>query len=144
MLFINGTIVTVDSERNIIEDGALMVQGDRIKDIGKTPHLKEKYPSEEQYDLRGKVLIPGLISTHMHLAQSLLRGTADNHVLKDWLCERIWPLESAFEEEDGYHAARLSIAEMLKSGTTTFLEALLTDQANLKGVVKAVSKVINL
>lgn len=53
-------------------------------------------------------------------------GTADDLELVSWLCERIWPLQGNFTPEDGYAAARLSIAEMLKSGTTCFLESMVS------------------
>ena len=68
--------------------------------------------------------MPGLISTHMHTAQTLIRGAADDLELVSWLCQRVWVLQGNFNELDGYAAARLSIGEMLKSGTTCFLECM--------------------
>lgn len=127
MLYTNATIITVDATRRIIADGTIRVEGDRIADIGKTSLLKERYPNDEEHDLSGRIIIPGLISTHMHTAQTLLRGTADDLELVSWLCERIWVLQGNFTEEDGYAAARLSIGEMLKSGTTCFLESMVRD-----------------
>jgi cytosine/adenosine deaminase-related metal-dependent hydrolase len=73
MLYTNATIITVNTRREIILDGAMLVQGTRITDIGKTAALKTKYPDEDVYDLTGHIVIPGLISTHMHTAQTLLR-----------------------------------------------------------------------
>lgn len=77
MLYTHATVVTVDTQRTIILDGAILVQGNRIADIGKTDALLAKYQDldEEIYDLAGHIVIPGLISTHMHTAQTLLRGT---------------------------------------------------------------------
>lgn len=124
MLYTHATIVTVDPSRRIINDGAIRVENDIIADLGKTDQLTRKYPEEEEYDLSGRIVIPGLISTHMHTAQTLLRGTADDLELVSWLCERIWVLQGNFTQADGYAAARLSIAEMLKSGTTCFLESM--------------------
>jgi cytosine/adenosine deaminase-related metal-dependent hydrolase len=124
MLYTHATIITVDSTRRIIEDGAIRVTDETIGDIGKTSLLKERYPDDEELDLAGRIIIPGLISTHMHTAQTLLRGTADDLELVSWLCERIWVLQGNFTEADGYAAARLSIGEMLKSGTTCFLESM--------------------
>lgn len=51
-------------------------------------------------------------------------GTGDDLELVSWLCQRIWVLQGNFTADDGYAAARLSIAEMLKSGTTCFLESM--------------------
>jgi cytosine/adenosine deaminase-related metal-dependent hydrolase len=124
MLFTHATIVTVDVTRSIYDDGAILVQGNRIADIGSASELKSKYPNEEEINLEGRIIIPGLISTHMHTAQTLLRGTADDLELVSWLCERIWVMQGNFTTEDGYAAARLSIAEMLLTGTTTFLESM--------------------
>lgn len=75
-----------------------------------------------------------------HLAQSLLRGLAENLDLHDWLCSAIWPLEAAFQGNDEYVAAKLTMAEMLKSGTTTFLEPLLTHTTGFENVVRAIEE----
>lgn len=142
MLYTHATIITVDSNRRIIEDGAIRVENDLIADIGKTAVLKTKYTDDEEYDLTGRIIIPGLISTHMHTAQTLLRGAADDLELVSWLCERIWVLQGNFTAEDGYAAARLSIGEMLKSGTTCFLESMVCkfDKCHRLGIglIKAV------
>lgn len=124
MLYKNATILTVDPTRRIIADGAIRVQDDCIADLGKTPDLQSKYPDDETVDLSGHIVTPGLISTHVHTAQTLLRGTADDFALAEWLSQRIRVLQGKFTAEDGEAAARLSIAEMLKSGTTCFLESM--------------------
>lgn len=134
MLYTHATIITVDGTRRIIDDGAIRVDGDTIADIGKTVVLKERYLDDEECDLSGRIIIPGLISTHMHTAQTLLRGTADDLELVSWLCERIWVLQGNFTEADGYAAARLSIGEMLKSGTTCFLESMVSMYLGSAGV----------
>jgi cytosine/adenosine deaminase-related metal-dependent hydrolase len=55
-----------------------------------------------------------------------ITGAADDLELVSWLCERIWVLQGNFTNEDGYAAARISIAEMLKTGTTCFLESMVS------------------
>lgn len=82
--------------------------------------------------------MPGLISLHVHLAQSLLRTAADDLALIEWLCHRVWKMQGNFTEEDGYVAAQLTIAEMLKSGTTTFVESLFAERYGFGGAVQAV------
>ena len=77
VLYIHATIVTVNPNRDVIVDGAILVRDDKIADIGKTGSLSEKYPNEMKADLAGRIIIPGLISTHMHTAQTLLRGELD-------------------------------------------------------------------
>ena len=91
-------------------------------------------------NVQGKVIIPGLIDTHVHVAQSLIRGCADDKALIQWLCERVWVLQGNFTEDDGYVSARLCIAEMLKSGTTTFLESMLAHRYGFNGIARAVEE----
>lgn len=75
MLYTHATIITVNTNREIILDGAIQVTDSTISAIGKTSDLRAQFPDEDTYDLKGHVVIPGLISTHMHTAQTLLRGT---------------------------------------------------------------------
>jgi cytosine/adenosine deaminase-related metal-dependent hydrolase len=91
MLYTNATIITVNANREIISDGALLVQGNSIAAIGKTDALTSEYPLEEKYNLEGRIIFPGLISTHMHTAQTLLRGkrsTRLNHMKSTYSTSR--------------------------------------------------------
>jgi cytosine/adenosine deaminase-related metal-dependent hydrolase len=75
MLYAHATLITVNPTRDIILDGALLVCNTTIADIGKSADLLGKYAgTEEVVDLEGRIIFPGLISTHMHTAQTLLRG----------------------------------------------------------------------
>ncbi len=138
MFLYNTTIITMDQQRRIISDGALVVQGNRIAAVGKAAELRERYPDEDQVDLGGKLTIPGLIDTHVHLAQALIRGCADDMALIEWLCDRVWVLQGNFSEDDGRVSAQLCIAEMLKSGTTTFIESMLADRYGFNGIAEVV------
>ncbi|KAF9630086.1 putative amidohydrolase protein [Lasiodiplodia theobromae] len=140
MLYAHATLITVNPAREIILDGAILVRGDTIAEIDKSDVLISKYPGEDRTDLTGRIVVPGLINTHMHTAQTLLRGAADDLELVSWLCERIWVLQGNFTADDGYAAARLSIAEMLKSGTTCFLESMFADRYGFDGLCRAVEE----
>src|SRR5579883_984628 len=140
MLCTNTTIITMNPAREILTDGALLVEGNRIKAIGKTDELRRSYQGEEIIDAGGKLMVPGLIDTHVHLAQALIRGCADDMALIQWLCERVWVLQGNYTHEDGYVSARLCIAEMLKSGTTTFLESMLAHRYGFNGIARAVEE----
>ena len=118
LMVYGGTIVTM-GPMGVIRDGALVVEGKRIVDIGKTSDLKGRYPRYERINAEGKVVIPGLINTHHHAAMSLLRGYADDYPLKEWLEDWIWPLESHMRGEDIYLGALLTAVESLMGGTTT-------------------------
>ena len=74
MLYTHATIITVNSSREIILDGAILVQDNLIAAVDKTDALAKLHPSEVVVNLEGRIIIPGLISTHMHTAQTLLRG----------------------------------------------------------------------
>lgn len=143
-LLIHATIVTANKTKDIIVDGAIQVEAGRITAIGKTADLlassKSTVSDLEIIDCTDKIIIPGLVNTHAHLAQSLLRGLAEDLPLHEWLCDAIWPLEANYDAEDGYIAAMLTIAEMLKTGTTCFLEAMLTHRSGLENVVRAVEE----
>ncbi|KAF7186793.1 hypothetical protein HII31_11890 [Pseudocercospora fuligena] len=140
MLYTQATIITLDPARTMISDGAILVQDTTIAAIGKTSDLVSSHPNEEITPLSGRIIIPGLINAHMHTAQTMLRGCADDLELVSWLCERIWPLQGNFTAEDGYAAARLSIAEMLQSGTTCFLESMFADRYGFDGLAEAVEQ----
>lgn len=140
MLFTNATVITMNASRDIITDGAVAVNGNRIVAVGKSAELLAQFGGEEVVDVGGKLIIPGLIDTHVHVAQALIRGCADDMALIQWLCERVWVLQGNFTEDDGYVSARLCIAEMLKSGTTTFLESMLAHRYGFDGIARAVEE----
>src|SRR5260370_12513709 len=140
MLFTSATVITMNPTRDIITNGAVAVQGNRIVAVGKADALQRQYDGDEIVDVQGKLIIPGLVDTHVHLAQALIRGCADDMALMQWLCARVWVLQGNFTQDDGYVSARLCIAEMLKSGTTTFLESMLAHRYGFDGIAQAVSE----
>ena len=140
MLFTNATIITMNAQREILTQGAIAIQGQRIVGIGKTADLLTRFPEEKIIDAQDKLIIPGLIDTHVHLAQALIRGCADDMELIQWLCDRVWVLQGNFTHDDGYVSARLCMAEMLKSGTTTFLESMLAHRYGFDGIAQAVTE----
>ncbi len=140
MLFTNATVITMNPSREMISDGAIAIAGNRIVAVDKASALLARYPDDEIVDVGGKLIIPGLIDTHVHLAQAMIRGCADDMALIQWLCERVWVLQGNYTQEDGYTSARLCIAEMLKSGTTTFLESMLAHRYGFDGIAQAVSE----
>lgn len=140
MLYTHATIITVNSSREILLDGAILVQGSSIVAIEKTDTLLARYPNEPTTDLTDRIVIPGLVNAHMHCAQTLLRDTGDDLELVHWLCERIWPLQGNFTPEDGEAAARGSVVEMLRGGTTCFLESMFADRYGFDGLCRAVEQ----
>lgn len=121
ILIKNITIITQDKNRQIIKDGAIVIEKDKIKEIGKSRDLEKKYrKAGKVIDGKGKVALPGLINAHGHLAMTLLRGYADDLALEDWWMNFVYPVESRFGREEVYWGSLLAMAEMIKSGTTCF------------------------
>ena len=121
----NATIITVDKQRRIFSDGAIAVSGNLIEDIGKTDDIKRQYPSYEFYDMKGHIVMPGLINGHVHLTQALIKGCADDVSLIDFLAKRIWRLMGSYNHDEARASTDICLLEMIKSGTTTFVETLL-------------------
>ncbi len=116
-------LITMNKKDEIIENGAVVVEEGRIKDIAEFTEILKKYkePSIPIYGNSHSVLMPGFINTHTHAAMVLFRGIADDLPLKQWLTEHIWPREAKFlSPEFVYDGTLLASLEMLKSGTTTF------------------------
>jgi len=130
----------MDSNRRVIRNGAVRVENDRIVELGKATQVGAHSQAESELDASGMVVLPGLIDTHVHLAQALLRGCADDTSLIDWLQKFVWPLQGNFEAEDGRTSAELCMLEMIKSGTTTFLESLLHSRYGFDGIAESVQK----
>ncbi|MGA2973349.1 MAG: amidohydrolase [Candidatus Bathyarchaeia archaeon] len=140
ILISGGTIITIDDHRQVIRDGAVLVENDRIAKVGKADQIKAEPRAEFEINAKGMVVLPGLIDTHVHLAQALLRGCADDTFLIDWLQKFVWPLQGNFDAQDGKVSAELCMLEMIKSGTTTFLESLLHSRYGFDGIAEAVDR----
>jgi len=116
ILFKGPTIVTMNPQEAVFQ-GNVLVDNNRIAYIGnEEPHADRVIYGE------GKLLIPGLIQTHVHLSQTLFRSQADDLELLDWLKKRIWPLEGAHDAESLYQSALLGISELLLGGTTSLVD----------------------
>jgi len=113
-----GTVVTVGSE-GTLRDGIVVVEDDRIVDVGKSRELKNRYRGYDKIDAKAKVVIPGLVNTHQHAAMSLLRGYADDFPLQEWLEHWIWPMEKHMTGRDIYVGALLTAVESIMGGITT-------------------------
>ena len=97
----------------------LYIENNIIKSIDKKP---ENFKPEKIFNGKNKLLIPGLINTHTHAYMSLFRNVADDLSFEDWLFKNIEPLEEKLVPKDAYYGALLSIIEMIKTGTTCFLD----------------------
>lgn len=113
----NGTVITMNARRDVVQ-ADLFIENDRITRVG--PHLDAQ--ADTVIDATDRVVMPGLVQSHMHLTQTLFRGLADELELMDWLSRRIWPLEGAHSHESNAVSARIAAAELLRSGTTSVID----------------------
>ncbi|MFM1897206.1 MAG: hypothetical protein RLZZ385_2280 [Pseudomonadota bacterium] len=107
----------------VLADYAVVIHDKQIVELLPRAIASAQYGQAPTVQLDNHVLIPGLINSHGHSPMALLRGAADDIPLKQWLEDRIWPLESSHVSASFVrHGAELAIAEMLLSGTTCFAD----------------------
>ena len=99
--------------------GDICISGNKILSAGVIP---EGFAADKVIDGSDKLAIPGLINCHTHTYMSLFRNLADDLSFEDWLFGAIMPREDALSPEDAYWGAMLSCAEMIKTGTTCFMD----------------------
>ena len=123
LLVTGATVVTMDGERRVIENGEIAVRGDSIYAIGKAPLFPKGVTAKQKVDARGKLIVPGLINGHTHVPMTLFRGLHDDVTLDDWLRKYIFPAEAKnVTEEFVRWGTRLGVAEQIRSGVTTFAD----------------------
>jgi len=118
-------VVTMNGTRDVLRHGAVAVRGDRIVAVGKAADLERLYKPTRRIGGDRFVVTPGLVNTHIHITgEPLTRGYVPDDTpfvenVFQWLC----PLYAAFDAEEEKLSGQLAAVEMLRSGTTTFLEA---------------------
>jgi 5-methylthioadenosine/S-adenosylhomocysteine deaminase len=121
----NAVVVTMNDAREILADGAVAIAGDRIVDVGPTADVDARTVGTERIDASHHVVVPGLVNAHIHVTgEPLTRGFVPDDVpfeenVFGWLS----PLGACATENDERLAAQLAATEMLRTGTTAFLEA---------------------
>jgi 5-methylthioadenosine/S-adenosylhomocysteine deaminase len=144
LLITGGTVITMDAQRRILDDGAIAVRADSIVAVGPRAELETKYAAAKVINARGMLVMPGLINGHTHAAMSLFRGIAEDLSLDDWLHAYIFPAEARNVTEDFVAwGTRLAIVEMLRGGITTYADmyyfedmvASVTKEAGMRGVL---------
>lgn len=144
LVIAHGTVVTIDAQRRVIHDGALVVDKGAIVAVGPSAEIAASFSGRETLDVRGDLVIPGLINAHTHAPMVLFRGIADDMDLIDWLRNYIFPAEAKNVRPDFVRTGtRLAALEMIRSGTTTFFDmyyfedavAEVTKQAGMRAVL---------
>lgn len=123
LLVTGGTVVTMDADRRVFEDGAVAIRGERIVAVGPAGELDRRYRARHRLQADGRLVLPGLINAHTHAAMSLYRGVADDLDLEEWLHDYIFPLEAKLTTpESVYWGTKLAALEMIRGGITTFVD----------------------
>lgn len=114
-------IIPVEPNNTVYENYSLVIQQGKILDLLATTQCHKKYSSKIEHQCHDHALLPGFINTHTHAAMNLMRGLADDLPLMQWLSEHIWPTEGKHVDYQFVkEGTELAIAEMIRSGTTTF------------------------
>ncbi|MDH3352740.1 MAG: amidohydrolase family protein, partial [Gammaproteobacteria bacterium] len=123
-LIIDGqSVVTMDANDTIIEDGAIAVDGGIILAVGTAAEIHSEFMAEEILSGEHRIVMPGLVNGHSHAAMTLLRGIADDLALMDWLNNYMFPAEVQFVDAEFVRiGTELACWEMIRGGTTTFVD----------------------
>ena len=122
ILLADGWLVTMNPRRDVLDGASLLIEGDRIAAIGTKASLLATAPEAEVVDLGGAIVIPGLVNTHTHLFQTLLKGLGDDMVLKKWFTCMTGPSAVELTAEDVFAAALHGCIESIRSGVTTLVD----------------------
>lgn len=122
----NGRLITKNEQNPYMDDGCVVIEGNVIKEIGKTKEMKEKYSYYEFIDANKKVIMPGLINTHMHIYSSFARGMAvpgkPSENFMEILENLWWRLDKKLTLEDTKYSAYATYIDCIKNGVTTVFD----------------------
>jgi 5-methylthioadenosine/S-adenosylhomocysteine deaminase len=144
LIVAGGTVVTMDAQERVIQDGAVAIRSDAIAGVGTTSEIESEFDAARIVDAHNDLVLPGLINGHAHAAMSLFRGIADDLALNDWLRKYIFPAEARNVTPDFVTwGTKLGILEMLRGGITTYADmyyfenavARATKDAGMRGVL---------
>ncbi len=125
MLLTHARIITNDQDQPFLEQGAILVQGDSIQDIGPEEELLKKYPDEERFDAQGRLVMPGMINAHTHIYSAYARGMAPSQPTTDFftVLENLWwRLDRNLDLEDSELSAYITMIESIRNGVTTLID----------------------
>ncbi len=117
----NGIVLTMNSDREIFKEGSVVIEDDRILEVGDSSDVKKNYTPDISIDAKNKIVIPGLISLHHH-SDNMSRGVGEHMGLHDYLEKIYYPMLSKATPEETKLTALLSYTEAILSGTTTVNE----------------------
>lgn len=148
LLLGNGLVLTMGKSNRLLQKGAVLIQGSKIQEIGLTEDLKTRFPEAEFIDAHGKLIMPGMINTHMHLYSTFARGmdakSKPPKSFRDILEGLWWKLDKLLTLDDVYLSGLTPLIECVKTGTTTIVDHHASPRAiagSLSTLAKAAKKV---
>jgi len=124
LLITNGVVVTLNDANEMLENGSVYIEDDKIVEIGQIP--AGRYKPDRTIDAGGNLVMPGLINTHHHLYSTLARGfTPPGEPARNFkeILERLWwKLDLALDSEDVYVSALMAIMHAARAGCTTIID----------------------
>ena len=146
-LIVSGAyIVTMDTEKTVLENGAIAVKGGLIVALGDAEEITTAYQAPEVIAGKNRAIMPGFVNGHTHSAMVLFRGMADDLPLMTWLQKYIFPMEGRYVDEALIEAGTaLACYEMIESGTTSFVDmyfypdviARVVEKCGLRAIISA-------
>lgn len=122
----NGRMVTRNDEQPFLENGAVVLDGTVIREVGTTEEMKKKYPEAEFLDAKGGVIMPAFINTHEHIYSAMARGLSvkgyDPKGFLDILDGMWWTIDRHLNNERTYHSAIATYMDSIKNGVTTVFD----------------------
>lgn len=127
MLIVHGTVLTLGAPNQVIPDGAVLIQGDKIAAVGSTTELAARYPDEPRLDARSKLVMPGAICAHTHFYGAFARGMAlppgpPPKNFPEILQKLWWRIDRALTLEDSQYSALVCLVDAIRHGTTTLID----------------------
>ncbi len=126
MLITNSTLITFGEKNQVIFDGAILITGEHIADLGSTAELTARYPTEEILDAQGKLAMPGLICAHTHFYGAFARGMAiPGEAPRNFpqILEKLWwRLDKALLWQDIRYSALVCLVDAIRHGTTALID----------------------
>jgi len=123
----NGVVITHDGTMPLIKNGCVVVEGNRISDIGETDRVRTEYPNADFLDAKGSFIMPGMINTHGHIYSAMARGmmlkdTKPSKSFADILQNLWWRVDRALDLPEIRMSAYTTYIDCIKNGVTTFFD----------------------
>lgn len=126
ILIKNGTVITLSEKNEVINNGAVYIENDIIKEVGTTSILEQKYKDAQKViNAKNKLIMPGYINTHHHFYSTFAKGLGKMEPSKNFteiLNHLWWRLDKKLLEDDIYYSAMIPLIDSIKKGTTTVID----------------------